>query len=121
MYEQVLSDPTYGIPLFTHPKYRLPATSALMKAATDELFSHRHTYKNDPEMQEFFKTLLHVKYDYTRDGDLKEGQLVPDVPLYIPVPASDGQMEFKETKLSFYLQQAEEKNRPLVLNCGSRS
>jgi len=117
MYEQILCDSTYGIPLFTHPKYRVQPTETLMKAVTDELFSHRHTYKYDPEMQEFFKTLIHIKYDYTRDGELKEGDLVPDFPLYIPL--SDDETEFKETKLSVYIQQAQEKKQPLVLNCGS--
>jgi len=120
MHEQVVCDPTYGIPYYTHPKYRIQPNGSNLKLVLDELFSHRHTYQDDPEMQEFFKTLMHVKYDYTRDGDLQEGHLVPDVPLYSPILNSD-QIEFKETKLSVYIQKAEEKNRPLVLNCGSWS
>jgi len=125
MHRQVIHDPKYGVPVLIDEKYLLkPGTKEyklVESQVLDELFSHRTTYKDDEEMQEFFKGLIHVKYDYTRDGDLLVDQPVPDVPLYL-LPSrilSDQKIPITKSSLAFYIQQAEVKNLPLVLNCGS--
>jgi len=77
----------------------------------DKVYSARWFYRNDAEMNEYFKTLIHVKFDLTGDGPLQEGDECPDTLLY--------ELDGKQTSLSHYMNVAKEKGLPLVVIAGS--
>jgi len=79
------------------------------QAALDEVFSARATYKGDKDMEEFMANLLHVKYDFTGDGPIQEGDDIVDVALC--------ELNGNSTKLSTFL--IASNNRPLVVFAGS--
>ena len=68
-------------------------------------------YRNDPEMQEFFAQLLHVKYDLTGYGQLQVGQPAPSVPLYT--------MDQTLTGLDYYINHAKQRGKVLCVIAGS--
>jgi len=42
-----------------------------------EVFTARSDYEHDPEMNEFFSSLIHVKFDKTKEGNLHVGDDLP--------------------------------------------
>jgi len=77
----------------------------------DKVFSARWVYRNDAEMTEFFKTLVHVKFDLTGDGPLQVGDECPDTLLH--------ELDGTPTSLSHYINKAKEQKVPLVVIAGS--
>lgn len=124
MHEDVLQDPSYGPPVLTQLSKKHPEYPHLLKEVSNELFSARANFASHPEMQEFMKTLLHVKYDFAQEGDLWEGMDAPDVPLFAPIPSTKSTsepIEYKKLNLSTFMILAEQLKVPLVLVCGSCS
>lgn len=74
-----------------------------------QVFSCRWKYRKDPDMQEFFKTLIHVQFDLTGDGPIQVGDDVPDCKLY--------DLNGKETTLHTFIDEASP--QPLVVFAGS--
>jgi hypothetical protein len=83
----------------------------VMSRALDELYSTRWIYRNDPEMNEFFNGLVHVKYDFTGEGHLEHGDDIPDEVLFT--------LDKTQMSLLHYCEEAKKKNRPLVIFSGS--
>ena len=92
----------------------------------DKVFSARYVYRFDEEMNEFFKTLIHVQYDLTGtvrfqkcfwfirsqgDGPLQEGDECPNTLLY--------ELDGRPTSLMHYMDKGKEMNLPLVVIAGS--
>jgi len=77
----------------------------------DKVFSARYVYRFDEEMNEFFSTLVHVKYDLTGDGPIQHGDECPDTSLY--------ELDGQPTSLSHYMNKAKQMNLPLVVIAGS--
>jgi hypothetical protein len=84
---------------------------SVLEDALDELYSCRWKYRNDDEMNAFFKTLIHVQMDLTADGPIQHGDAAVDAELYT----------LDKTKTTFFtrLQKAHEKGKPLVVFAGS--
>jgi len=82
-----------------------------LEAALDELYSCRWKYRADPEMNEFFKTLIHVQMDLTADGPIQPGDPAEDAKLH----ALDG----TETTFFTHLKRAQDLGKPLVVFAGS--
>jgi len=80
--------------------------------ATDELYSCRWRFRFDEEMNEFFKTLVHVQMDLTGDGPLKPGDPAANATLY--TLDTHEKQEFLT-----YVQQSKDKDKPLVVLAGS--
>jgi len=82
-----------------------------LEHALDELYSCRWRYREDQEMNEFFKTLIHVQMDLTADGPICHGD-----------PAVDARLvDLSGTKFQFfeYLKKAQDQDKPLVVFAGS--
>eukprot|EP01087_Luapelamoeba_hula_P016646 TRINITY_DN5132_c0_g1_i3.p1 TRINITY_DN5132_c0_g1~~TRINITY_DN5132_c0_g1_i3.p1 ORF type:complete len:159 (-),score=23.79 TRINITY_DN5132_c0_g1_i3:644-1120(-) len=77
----------------------------------DQIYSTRYVYRDDEEMQELFKTLIHVQMDFTADGPLKEGDDAVDAQLY--------ELDGTPTSLFHYINMAKAKDVPLVVYNGS--
>jgi hypothetical protein len=77
----------------------------------DELYSCRWRFRDDPEMNEFFKTLVHVQMDLTADGPLRPGDDAVNAPLYT--------LEGVETDFNHFLEESKNSNKPLVVFAGS--
>jgi len=83
----------------------------VMSRALDELYSSRWIYRDDKEMNDFFNSLVHVKYDFTGEGHLKPDDDIPDEVLFT--------LDKTETSLLHYCVEAQKKKRPLVIFAGS--
>jgi len=79
--------------------------------ALEQVYSARWIYRDDEEMNMFFKTLIHVQMDFTGDGPIQVGDTAVSVVLH--------ELDQKEIELSFFLEQAQQMNRPLVVFSGS--
>jgi len=96
-------------------KKELGCTDDVIEDVADELYCARYNYRFDDEMQEFFKTLTHVKYDLTGDGPLQIGDEISnakDIILHHLDSASTVTLE--EMILS-----SKSKGVPLVILAGS--
>jgi len=82
-----------------------------LERALDELYSCRWRFRRDEEMNEFFKTLVHVKMDLTADGPLKPGDNAANATLYT--------FEGEKTDFFSYLNRSKDANKPLVVFAGS--
>jgi len=49
-----------------------------LEDVVDELYTARFNYRFDDDMQKFFRTLTHVKFDLTGDGPLQIGEEIPN-------------------------------------------
>jgi hypothetical protein len=83
----------------------------VMAQALDELYSCRWIYRKDPEMNKFFDTLVHVRLDFTGEGQLKPGDVIPDLPLYT--------LDKELISLHHFVKEAQNQNKPLVIFGGS--
>lgn len=77
------------------------------ESALDEVFSARAMFTGDKDMEDFMSTLLHVKYDFTGDGPIQEGDDMVDAQLF--------DLNGEPRKLSQFVNT----NRPLVVFAGS--
>jgi len=82
-----------------------------LEDALDELYSCRLRFREDTEMNEFFKTLIHVQMDLTADGPLKPGDEAVDVNLHT--------LSGEPFKFSKYLEEAKAEDKPVVVFAGS--
>jgi len=82
-----------------------------LERALDELYSCRWRFRHDNEMNEFFKTLVHVQMDLTADGPLKPGDEAANATLYT--------FEGEKIDFSHYLNESKAKNKPLIVFAGS--
>jgi len=82
-----------------------------LEDALDELYSCRWRYRHDQEMNEFFKTLIHVQMDFTADGPICHGDPAVDAQLY--------NLDGSPVNFFHFLNKAKELNKPLVVFAGS--
>jgi hypothetical protein len=82
-----------------------------LEEALDELYSCRWRFRHDEDMNNFFKTLIHVQMDFTADGPIGHGDPAVDAALVT--------FEGKPIRFQSFLDKANETNRPLVVFAGS--
>jgi len=106
-------DPDWNV-LVTHNMHRqvlrelgFSATERML----DQVYSARWKYRNDDEMQVFFKDLIHVKYDLTGDGPLQLKEECPDAVLW--------NLNGERTSLHHFIKEAKAKSLPLAVLAGS--
>lgn len=85
----------------------------LLEDVLDELYSSRWYYRNDDEMNEFFKTLIHVKMDLTGMGPISEGDVVPGDMMLTSIEDEVAR------PFQFYVDLAKADSVPLVVLAGS--
>jgi len=90
------------------------------------VYTARHRYRRDAEMNEFFKTLLHVKFDLTGPGAIKYAILRGvQLPLtFAPPSPGDSYHDATIHRLdgsSFKISSLEANSKPIAIICGSWS
>jgi hypothetical protein len=83
----------------------------IMAQALDELYSARWIYRKDPEMNKFFNSLVHVRLDFTGEGQINPGDNIPNLELCT--------LENEKTTLHHFVNEAKNADKPLVIFGGS--
>jgi len=86
-------------------------SGADLDEALDQVYSARWRFRNDPDMTEFFASLVHVQMDFTGDGPIQVGDPLVSVPLH--------QLDGTEIQFSSIYEKAQQASRPLVVFAGS--